>query len=146
VAKARPKAKASRPAKRGDPLDAARSALLGHALAMPGAWEDHPWGETVVKVKKRIFFFVGETKEGGLGLSVKLPQSSDAALSLPFTEPTGYGLGASGWVSARFGKRDRPPVDVLLAWIDESYRAIAPKTLVRELDAAGAAPAPTKRR
>jgi hypothetical protein len=28
-----------------------------------------------------------------------------------------------------------PPVEVLLDWIEESYRTIAPKTLVRELDA-----------
>lgn len=116
-------------------LDAARAALLAHALSLPGAWEDHPWGETVVKVRKRIFLFAGETRDGGLGVSVKLPQSADAALSLPFAEPTGYGLGASGWVSARFGERDRPPVDLLLAWVDESFRAIAPRTLVRELDA-----------
>lgn len=132
MAKPKKPARAKRPAGR---LDAARKALLDHALSLPGAWEDHPWGETVVKVKKKVFVFVGETKDGGLGVSVKLPQSSDAALSLPFTEPTGYGLGASGWVSARFGERDRPPVDVLLAWVDESYRAIAPKTLVKRLDA-----------
>ncbi|MET0554157.1 MAG: MmcQ/YjbR family DNA-binding protein, partial [Vicinamibacteria bacterium] len=53
-----------------------------------------------------------------------------------------YGLGKAGWVSARFGPKDRPPVDVLCKWIDESYRAVAPVKLVKELDGQGDAPKP----
>jgi hypothetical protein len=44
-----------------------------------------------------------------------------------------YGLGKSGWVSAKFADGDKPPVDMLKAWIDESYRAQAPKKLVKTL-------------
>lgn len=119
-----------------DRLDAARAALLAHALAMPGAFEDHPWGETVVKAGKKIFLFVGEDSEGRLSFSVKLPESADAALSMAFTSPTGYGLGASGWVSVRIGPEDPAPVDLFLKWIDESFRAVAPKKLVKQMDAA----------
>ena len=128
-----------------DRLDAARAAMLSHALSLPGAFEDHPWGETVAKVGKKIFLFVGEDSEGRLSFSVKLPESADAALSLGFTSPTGYGLGASGWVTSRIGPDDPAAVDVFLRWIDESYRAIAPKKLVKQLDAAPA-PAPKKRK
>jgi predicted DNA-binding protein (MmcQ/YjbR family) len=119
-----------------DRLDATRAALLAHALAMPGAFEDHPWGETVVKVGKKIFLFVGEDSEGRLSFSVKLPESADAALSMGFTSPTGYGLGASGWVTSRIGPEDPAPVDLFLKWIDESFRAVAPKKLVKQFDAA----------
>jgi len=63
---------------------------------------------------------------------------------LPFTEPTGYGLGKSGWVSARFTGPHRPPVALLKAWIDESYRAQAPKKLVASLPATGGDDADTK--
>ena len=69
------------------------------------------------------------------------------ALLLPFAEPTGYGLGKSGWVSARF-EGTSPPLPVLCRWIDESYRAIAPKTLVKALPEAGpgeATPAPARK-
>ena len=52
---------------------------------------------------------------------------------LPFTEPTGYGLGKSGWVSAKFPPAEKLPLDLLKAWIDESYRAQAPKKLVASL-------------
>ena len=49
---------------------------------------------------------------------------------LPFTEPTHYGLGKSGWVTAEFPEAKKLPLDMLKAWIDESYRAQAPKRLV----------------
>lgn len=105
-----------------------RETLKGEALGFPGAWEDHPWGDTVVKVGKKIFVFLGEE-----GFSVKLPESAEEALSLG-AEPTGYGLGKAGWVSVRF-QGDDDPVDLYCDWIDESYRAVATKTLVKQLDA-----------
>jgi predicted DNA-binding protein (MmcQ/YjbR family) len=99
------------------------------ALSYPETREDHPWGESAIKVKGKTFVFMGLT-DGRLGLSVKLPRSREFALDYPFTEPTHYGLGKSGWVSASFMGKDAPPLDVLRAWVDESFRAIAPKKLV----------------
>ena len=121
----------------------AHAALLKHALSYPGAWKDTPWGDTVVKVKTKIFVFLGRADED-LSLSVKLPESRTFALGLDWTEPTGYGLGKAGWVSARFGAKEKPPVDVLCKWIDESYRAVAPVTLVKELDGKASSPAQAK--
>jgi len=105
------------------------------ALAYPEAYEEMPWGHSAIKVRKKSFLFMG-TSDGRFSLSVKLPHSAEAALTLPFTEPTGYGLGKSGWVSARFDARDVPPLPMIREWIDESYRAVAPKKLVALLDAA----------
>ena len=67
------------------------------------------------------------------GLSCKLPHSGAAALMLPFTKPTGYGLGKSGWVSAQLPDGRTPPIELFKEWIDESYRAQAPKKLVASL-------------
>jgi hypothetical protein len=36
-------------------------------------------------------------------------------------------------VTAQFGPNDKPPLDLLEEWLDESYRAVAPKRLVAEL-------------
>jgi len=108
------------------------------ALGLPGVREDHPWGHSAFKVKEKAFLFMA-TEEGGLSLSVKLPQSGMLALSLPFAAPTGYGLGKSGWVTATFAPSGRPPLPVLAEWTLESYRAIAPKKLLAEM--AGATPA-----
>ncbi len=107
--------------------------LRTSALRYPGAFEAHPWGENVVKVNKKVFLFMG-FYQGRLGLSTKLPQSHESALMLGFAKPTGYGLGKSGWVSASFGPKDSVPIPLLLEWIDESYRAIAPKKLVAKLE------------
>lgn len=114
------------------PSRRAEALLRDFALAYPEAREEFPWGERVVKVRKKIFLFLGRGDDG-LHLSVKLPESSLMALSLPFASPTAYGLGKSGWVSARFRPRERPPVELLRRWIDESYRAVAPKKLVASL-------------
>jgi predicted DNA-binding protein (MmcQ/YjbR family) len=125
---------------------AARATLRKLALAYPGTKEEFPWGERVVKVGKKVFVFMG-MDEGDFGMSVKLPHSGAMALMLPFAEPTGYGLGKSGWVSVHFGAKQSPPVDLLAEWIDESYRAVAPKTLVARLSSeSGGAPAPRARR
>jgi predicted DNA-binding protein (MmcQ/YjbR family) len=111
-----------------------RAELKQYALSLPEAYEDHPWGESVAKVNKKVFLFMGHEGEDGmsydvLGFGVKLPVSGDDALELPFTEPMGYGLGKSGWVVVRFPANEEPPMEELRRWIDESYRAVAPKKL-----------------
>jgi predicted DNA-binding protein (MmcQ/YjbR family) len=114
------------------PARRALAVLRRFALAYPEAREDYPWGERVAKVRGKVFVFFGVPGDG-LHVSVKLPESGLLALGLPFAAPTGYGLGKSGWVSARFGRREKPPVELLKSWIDESYRAVAPKALVADL-------------
>ena len=68
-------------------------------------------------------------------LSCKLPYTGYEALQLPYAEPTGYGLGKSGWVSFNPGEDSIPDIEQLKAWVEESYRAQAPRKLVNELDA-----------
>lgn len=114
------------------------AALRRYALAFPETREDLPWGESAIKVRGKTFVFM-RAGEDGLHLSVKLPQSAPFALDQKFTAPTGYGLGASGWVTAEFGPKAKPPVDLLKGWIEESYRAVAPKKLL-----AGTANVPEK--
>src|SRR5438045_3887097 len=87
--------------------------LREFALSLPETHEDFPWGERVVKVKKKVFVFMGHEESKEFGLSVKLPETGQAALSLPHTQPTGYGLGKSGWVSATFPRGEEPPIDLL---------------------------------
>jgi len=108
--------------------------LRDYALTFPEATEEFPWGERVIKVRGKIFVFLGG-QDGDLRVSVKLPISFEMALTLPFTAPTGYGLGRAGWITARFAKRDKPPLDLLRDWIVQSYRAVAPKKLASLVDA-----------
>jgi predicted DNA-binding protein (MmcQ/YjbR family) len=109
--------------------------VAAHALALPGAWQDFPWeGDRVAKVGKKIFAFLPSDDDGRLG--VKLPHSGGFALSLACATPMPYGLGRHGWVTVLLSASDTPAVGVLCDWAVESYRALAPKTLVTQLDAA----------
>jgi predicted DNA-binding protein (MmcQ/YjbR family) len=112
----------------------AEAALAAHAAAYPETHEDRPWGERAFKVKGKVFLFMFASGEG-LHISVKLPDSADIALALPFAKPTGYGLGKSGWVSAEFAPNTEVPIPLLEEWIDESFRAIAPKKVAALLTA-----------
>ena len=112
----------------------AESKLRELALQYPEAHEDFPWGSRAIKVRGKIFFTVNHTEEG-LVISMKLPTSHAAALKLGGTEPTHYGMGKHGWVTARWDTDEEPPMDLIASWMDESYRAIALKRLVRQLDA-----------
>jgi predicted DNA-binding protein (MmcQ/YjbR family) len=112
-------------------------AIREFALAMPGAWVDTPWEEDhVAKVGKKIFVFMGLESDVTPKICVKLPESNGQALGLDSATPAGYGLGRSGWVVIELTGRDRPSLEVLCDWVEESYRSIAPKKLIAELDAA----------
>ena len=113
------------------PFAKAMTALRRAALAFPETREDHPWGESAFKVRDKVFLFTSEA-EDQLRLTVKLPESRGFALLLPFAQPSGYGLGKSGWVTASFGPKDSIPLPLLLDWLEESYRAVAHKK-VRQL-------------
>jgi predicted DNA-binding protein (MmcQ/YjbR family) len=125
--------------------------LRAYALDFPGAHEDFPWGERVMKVGKKVFVFLGRDDEdkkkvvspakrehigepGEYGICVKLSVSLKTALARPYAKPADYGLGPKGWVGFTFRPGDEPPMDDLKRWIAESYRAVAPKKLIKELD------------
>ena len=110
--------------------------LRRFALRLPEAWEDDPWGDCVVKVRKKIFVFFGKKgkKVDKVGFAVKLGEIGIDLVEDGRGTPTGYGLGKAGWVSFSFAPADAPTLDEMCAWIEESYRAIAPKKLSRLLD------------
>lgn len=106
----------------------------------PGAHLKSPWpGHLDLAVKEKTFAYLSAPDDPP-SLSLKLPISRSVALALPGAEPTPYGLGKSGWVSLLL-QDPIPPLEQLELWLDESYRAQAPKRLLAEFDASvGAAP------
>jgi predicted DNA-binding protein (MmcQ/YjbR family) len=119
-------------AKKQHPTDDILKELRAFGLAYPGAHLKSPWpGHLDLAVKDKTFAYLSVEGEP-LGISCKLPSSSAMALMLPFCKPTAYGLGKSGWVSASFADADID-IAMLKAWIDESYRAQAPKKLIASL-------------
>jgi predicted DNA-binding protein (MmcQ/YjbR family) len=102
------------------------------ALSLPGAVEEYPWGERVAKAGRKVFVFLG--LEGSKLITVKLRESHGHAMAIDGAAPTGYGLGRSGWVNVPV-LADGVTFELLCDWIEESYRIVAPKRLVAELDA-----------
>ncbi|HEY5924818.1 MAG TPA: MmcQ/YjbR family DNA-binding protein [Kofleriaceae bacterium] len=126
------------PKKKAQVTDKVLHELRAFGLAYPGAHYKSPWpGHMDLAVKDKTFAYLSLEGEP-LGIGCKLPRTAHVALMLPFCKPAAYGLGKSGWVSAQFGPGDAIDVDMLKQWLDESYRAQAPKKLVKELDAGGA--------
>ncbi|MEZ5961781.1 MAG: MmcQ/YjbR family DNA-binding protein [Hyphomonadaceae bacterium] len=119
------------------------NALRKAALLYPDTLEDFPWGHSAFKVAgKKVFLFLGEDEAGGWSCSMKLPFRNEEALKIKGAAPTEYGLGRSGWVSIRFTAKAKPPMVKLIDYLDESWRAVAPK----KLSAAFAPPSVPKRR
>ena len=134
-------------AKKNSSTDAVLRELRSFGLAYPGAHTKSPWpGHLDLAVKDKTFAYLSIEGQP-FSMSCKLPRSGLAALDLPFSKPTGYGLGKSGWVTVEELDGQLPPVEMLQSWIDESYRAQAPKKLVAALGADGGEPAltPTRR-
>ena len=129
-------------AKKNRASDAILAELKAWGLSLPGAHSKAPWpGHDDLAVNDKTFAYLSTPGEP-FGLGCKLPKSAAMALMLPFAEPMAYGLGKSGWVSAKFPDDEPLNVEMLRAWIEESYRAQAPKKLVKQLDEGGGAPAP----
>lgn len=109
--------------------------LRAFGMVYPGVTVKSPWpGHYDLAVKDKTFVYLSLPGEP-LGVGCKLPRSSAMALMLPMCTPMAYGLGKSGWVSASFKGMPASAIDVdmLKAWIDESYRAQAPKSLLAKL-------------
>src|ERR1700722_476810 len=102
----------------GLPLTLARA-----ASRYPEATEAFPWGERVAKVNKKIFAFLGRDETDDPAVSLKLPHSGLYAISLACSVPTTHGLGRASWVTVFLDHPECPDTDLLLDWLDESYRA-----------------------
>jgi predicted DNA-binding protein (MmcQ/YjbR family) len=89
-----------------------------------------------MKVGAKVFVFFGgaASPPGELSLTVKLPVSFEMALTLPYMSPAGHGLGRAGWAGLRQQTGDDIDLETIRGWIVQSYRAVAPKKLVKQLD------------
>ena len=67
-----------------------------------------------------------------LNFETPLATAENVSRGEPWTTPPGpwqpvQYVAKSGWMSAKFGPKDEVPLEMLLAWLDESFRAVAPK-------------------
>ena len=112
--------------------------LLSIVNELPEAYEDRPWGSVHCKVAGKIFVGWGRDEQGGMSIGFKTNKLKQSMLvgSDPRFKIAAY-VGKHGWVDMRLGAR--PNWGEVEHFIIESYRMIAPKKLVKQLD--GGAPA-----
>jgi len=106
-------------------------ALRERALAFPETTEGTACVNRAFKVRGKNFAFVGET-ETNVRVMVKLKASREAAAAMG--DPR-VSVGNIGWVTVNFPPEDPLDEALLGQWIEESFRALAPKSVVKKLDA-----------
>lgn len=90
-------------------------------------------GHDDLAVKDKTFAYLSAEGEP-FSASFKLPYTGFKVLQLPYASPTGYGLGKSGWVTLTPAESELPSLDQLKEWLEESYRAQAPKRFIKLLE------------
>lgn len=113
--------------------------LRGIALDFPGAFEKISWGRPVFCAPKMFAIYGGSVKSDGEwvrfnhSVLVKVDESERVALQqdLRFFLP-GY-LGSSGWLGLDLTAAE-VDWDEVRELVDASFRAVAPKKLIRQLE------------
>jgi predicted DNA-binding protein (MmcQ/YjbR family) len=98
--------------------------IKAYCLAKPDAFEDHPWGDIVFKVrgKDKIFCFCGSESAR---ITVKAtPAEQTALIQHPAISVAAY-VGRYGWVTVTIP--DEETLSLATDLIDRSYELIAPK-------------------
>lgn len=105
------------------------SELRAFGLTYPGAHLKTPWpGHLDLAVKDKTFAFLSAPGEP-FSATLKLPFSGPQVLERDGATPAKYGLARSGWVNLKAPGG----LDEMKDWLDESYRAVAPKSLVKQI-------------
>lgn len=109
-------------------------------LALPNTKKTMTWGSPHYRVGEKIFAGAGE-KDGApsCGFKLRKEHQAERVASDPRFAIAAY-VGKHGWVDMDL--RGKPDWDEVKALVEESYRLIAPKKLVKMLDEAGAAKKP----
>jgi predicted DNA-binding protein (MmcQ/YjbR family) len=101
-------------------METAFRSLCALCLGLPGAWEDHPWGDTVYKAGKKIFACVSEGPP--VSITVKAaPDELDYLLAMPNVQRAPY-VGRYGWVTVRV--EDQEAMELARDLIATSHRLV----------------------
>ncbi|QGZ96398.1 MmcQ/YjbR family DNA-binding protein [Terricaulis silvestris] len=120
------------------PHQRAEAELIAFGLTFPDTSSGPAWQTTrALYVRKKMFCVFGEKaqKLDALTILMKLPISAEMAEELPFVRPARGWYKQHQWVTAYFGPDDDvlSEMTTLKGWLKQSYVAVAPKTLGRQI-------------
>ena len=114
--------------------DAFHDRLLAITLKLPGAFEDRPWGSVHCKVDGKIFVGWARLDDGDMSIGIRVDKTFQPMLVASDSRFTvAKYSGKYGGVDMRLGPK--PNWGEVEKFILESYRAVAPKKRLKELDA-----------
>lgn len=116
------------------PHQRAEAALTTYGLTFPGTTAAPGWAFTRgLYVKSKMFAIFGDKAQplDALTITLKLPISAEMVADLPFVREAKGWYKQHDWIIADFGPEDDilAEIDMLKAWLRQSYMAIAPKRL-----------------
>lgn len=122
------------------PIVRAETQLTAFGLTLPETFAAPGWPPTrALYFRKKMFFVFGDRKElpGHLTMIMKLPVSAGMVQDLYFVQESKGWFRQHNWVIARFGPDDdiMAEIDTLKGWLVQSYCAITPKKLARQVAA-----------
>ena len=103
-------------------------------LALPDAVEKETWGHPTFRVRDKIFASFGIGDDAGeTTMSMKAPEGEQEVL-LATGEPFFYPkyVGSKGWIGVRLNSET--DWEEIAELVEDSYREIAPKKLITQLD------------
>lgn len=120
------------------PIVRAETQLTAFGLTLPETSAAPGWPPTrALYFRKKMFFVFGDRKElpGHLTMIMKLPVSAGMVQDLYFVQESKGWFRQHNWVIARFGPDDdiMAEIDTLKGWLVQSYCAITPKKLARQV-------------
>lgn len=122
------------------PHQRAEAELIALGLSFPETTDGPAWPPTRgLYVRKKMFAVFGAKGEplDALTILMKLPISAEMAEDIPFVRPARGWFKQHNWVTAHFGPEDDvlAEMETLRGWLKQSYIAVAPKKLGREIAA-----------
>ena len=120
------------------PHQRAEAALTAYGLTFPGTTTAPAWAFTRgLYVNGKMFAVFGDKAQplDALTITLKLPISAEMVADLPFVREAKGWYKQHNWVIADFGPDDDilAEIDMLKAWLRQSYVAIAPKKFSKQL-------------
>jgi hypothetical protein len=120
------------------PQERAEAELTAYGLTLPETSVGPGWAFTrLLLVRGKTFAIFGDKAQplDVLTVVVKLPISYEMVQDLWFVRPRGGWYRQHNWAIAAFGPDDDilAELDTLKAWLRQSYVAVAPKGLARQV-------------
>ena len=118
------------------PESNAMQALREIAFRYPEVEEGASCHNRAFKARKKAFLFMG-MDDDSWNVKIKLGGSLPEAEALSEKSPDNFSVGGHGWTEVTFPHDQSPPAGLMERWIDESFRLLIAKTLVKTLPESG---------